>query len=240
MLTMQFSSTAASTGSITGATGVLLRAGLGDRVSCASGSAPISVRIRSTEPTAEGFVDMYLKCHRTPHARIYETIYEFREALYERVAPETIALPKQRTGASGYASGHDPQSSAARRQPVDGIPTIYLIDDEEIVRRSLARLLAQLSLPVRTFASAEEFLAETDATAGGCLILDINLAGMQGGELQRYLIAAAWPLPVIAISGSTDPRVKSEALRLGAAEFFHKPLDADALIAVIRRILGGH
>jgi FixJ family two-component response regulator len=117
---------------------------------------------------------------------------------------------------------------------LDCTRTIYLIDDEESVRRSLARLLAQLKLPVRTYASAEEFLAQVDATARGCLVVDVHLPGMKGPELQSLLNAARWSLPVIAISGSLDRQVENEALRRGAKAFLSKPFDGKTLVQSIK------
>jgi FixJ family two-component response regulator len=115
--------------------------------------------------------------------------------------------------------------------------TIYLIDDEESVRRSLGRLLTQLMLPISTFASAEEFLAQVNATARGCLIVDVHLPGMKGLELQSFLNAARWSLPVIAISGSLDRQVESEALRQGAKAFLCKPFDGKTLVQAIKRAI---
>ncbi len=117
------------------------------------------------------------------------------------------------------------------------VNTLYLIDDEASVRRSLARLLGQLMLPVRTFASAEEFLAQVDATAHGCLIVDVHLPGMKGPELQSLLEAAGWSLPIIAISGSLDRQVESEALRRGAKAFLCKPFDGKTLVQAIQRAM---
>lgn len=163
--------------------------------------------------------------------------YGFTDRLCERAALEPVAMLQQRARASGCEREREPPSPA--RETLERANTIYLIDDEECVRRSLGRLLAQLMLPVRTYASAEEFLAQTDAAARGCLIVDVHLAGMKGPELQNLLGAARWSLPVIAISGSLDPQVESEALRQGARVFLSKPLDAQTLFDVIRRALAG-
>lgn len=165
--------------------------------------------------------------------------YGFTDRLCERTALEPVAMLQQRARTSGWAREREREPKSLARETVDRTCTIYLIDDEESVRRSLARLLAQLMLPVRTYASAEEFLAQSDATARGCLIVDVHLAGMKGPELQSLLGAARWSLPVIAISGSLDPQVESEALRRGAQTFLCKPLDGTTLVGAIRRALAG-
>jgi FixJ family two-component response regulator len=67
----------------------------------------------------------------------------------------------------------------------------------------------------------------------------VHLSGMKGPELQSLLGAARWSLPVIAISGSLDPQVESEALRQGAQTFLSKPLDAKTLFDVVGRALAG-
>lgn len=115
---------------------------------------------------------------------------------------------------------------------------VYIIDDDESVRRALARLLASLGMKVQTFASAEAFLAEADDRRGACLIMDVQLLGMSGTELQRRMAEACWTLPVIAMSGAHDPVVEMEAIRRGARAFLRKPFDLKALRDAIDRTVG--
>jgi FixJ family two-component response regulator len=114
---------------------------------------------------------------------------------------------------------------------------IYVIDDDASMRRSLARLLSAVDLQVQTFASAEEFLAAVAPDSGGCLIADAQLVGMSGSELQSRMASANWRMPVIAMSGSHDRQIESEAVRLGASAFLSKPFDAQALLDAIARAL---
>ena len=100
-------------------------------------------------------------------------------------------------------------------------PTVYVIDDDANVRQSLARLLSAAERQVRTFDSAEAFLAGVDTSSGGCLVLDVQLEGMSGLDLQRLLADAGSPWPIVAMSGAE--RVESDALRLGARAFLRKP-----------------
>lgn len=160
--------------------------------------------------------------------------YGFAVNLRERPALEPVVSLAPRARPASCAWEED---SLQARTSAGGSPTIFLIDDEESVRRAVARLLAQLMLPVRTFGSAEEFLAKTDPTARGCLIVDVNLTGMKGTQLQSLLRNAHWSLPVIAISGSHDPQVESESLRLGAWAFLYKPFDAKTLIDATKAAL---
>jgi len=113
--------------------------------------------------------------------------------------------------------------------------TVYVIDDDASVRRSLARLLTSYRFNVRTFESAEAFLEDVDASADGYLILDLQLLGMSGPELQGRLSSSRWLLPVIAMSGSHDRQLEDEAIRLGARAFLPKPFEAHALLNAIAR-----
>jgi CheY-like chemotaxis protein len=112
---------------------------------------------------------------------------------------------------------------------------ICVIDDDASIRRSIERLLALNGLRVRTFASAEAFLAED--IAAGCLILDVQLLGMSGLELQKHLRSTGKTAPIIAMSGSTDARLESEAIGLGAQAFLRKPFQADGLLSEVLRAL---
>lgn len=113
---------------------------------------------------------------------------------------------------------------------------VYVVDDDASVRRSLARLLHSHGFRVQTFESAEAFLEEVDASADGYLILDLQLLGMSGPDLQGRLSATRWLLPVIAMSGSHDSQLEDEALRLGARAFLPKPFEAHALLNAIARV----
>ncbi len=88
-----------------------------------------------------------------------------------------------------------------------------------------------------TFASAEEFLAHDRAAAPGCLILDVEMPGRSGLELQRLLNDGHIPLPVIFITGHGDIPMSVKAMKAGAADFLPKPYDKHELLAAIRRAL---
>jgi CheY-like chemotaxis protein len=156
--------------------------------------------------------------------------YGYSGRLCEQRPLEQIALLEQRARTSGHA---------LRRWPSPGsvVATIYVIEDHSGIRRSLERLLEPLALPIRTFASVEEFLERVDATARGCLILDLRLEGMQGPELQYLLTSARWPLPVIVMSAEQGASCELEARRRGAKAFLRKPFEARALLDAIAQVL---
>ncbi len=127
----------------------------------------------------------------------------------------------------------------ARMRTFDGITpaqTVYVVDDDASIRRSLQRLLKTQGWLVRTFGSAETFLAELDTLPRGCLVVDVGLQGMSGLKLaERLTDALSWPL--IVMSGMHGKKGESEALRLGARAYLRKPFDPQALVNVIGRAL---
>ena len=116
---------------------------------------------------------------------------------------------------------------------------IYLIDDDESVRRALQRLLRSAGLDVQAFSSAEEFLRSGDLSQGACIILDIRMPGLTGFELQEKLTSKGIRIPVIIISAFDDAETRERARKLGATAFFRKPVDGQALLDAIQWAIGG-
>ena len=87
------------------------------------------------------------------------------------------------------------------------------------------------------FASADEFLGDPGRAGAGCLLLDVQLVGLSSQELQSRLAAEPASMPVVAMSGSPDPAVEAEAMRLGAAAFLRKPFEATSLMDAIARAM---
>jgi CheY-like chemotaxis protein len=168
-------------------------------------------------------------CRQHTHVFPTET---FAEAPDDRTRLEQIALLEQRA----RAMAHQPPV-VARLDARLAASTVYVIDDDASMRRSLARLLSTVDFRVQTFASAEEFLAAVDPDSGGCLIADAQLVGMSGSELQSRMASAKWRMPIIAMSGSHDQQIEARAVRLGASAFLSKPFDAQALLDAITRAL---
>lgn len=117
--------------------------------------------------------------------------------------------------------------------------TVYVIDDEESVRKGFALLLRSIGMMCQTFPSAEEFLAEVDPQQrSSCVVLDITMPRLNGLELQRELKRRKFRLPVIAVSARDDAETCMLARELGARFFFRKPVDDQALIDAIHWVLG--
>lgn len=113
----------------------------------------------------------------------------------------------------------------------DPDPLVYVVDDDDSVRRAFARLLRSAGHSVEVFASAREFLANANVgTCPACLVLDIELPDINGLQLQRELGAA---LPIIVITGHGDIAMTVQAMKAGACDFLPKPVDdADLLRAI--------
>lgn len=107
---------------------------------------------------------------------------------------------------------------------------VFIVDDDVSVRRSLAFLLEAHGYVVETFASAEEYLARDLHDGTGCLILDINLEGKSGTELQDELIHIEHHLPIIFITGNGNVRLSVETIRKGAINFLEKPFHEEELL----------
>jgi len=115
--------------------------------------------------------------------------------------------------------------------------TVYIIDDDEAVRDSLAFLLEAADLTVQTFESAVQFLEQASALEGGCVVTDIRMPEMTGLDLVRRLNADGSSLPVIVITGHGDVPLAVEAMRAGVVDFIEKPFDDEVMLAALRRAL---
>lgn len=119
--------------------------------------------------------------------------------------------------------------------------TIVLVDDDASVRASMARLFRSAGLELRSFASAEEFLAAPDACeSAACLIADVQMPGMRGLELQAECARRNPALPVILITAFEDPAAQRNGLSAGALAFLYKPFDGEVLLDLVRRAVDGH
>ena len=91
-------------------------------------------------------------------------------------------------------------------------------------------------MPLAAARYINSFLADVDRASNGCLLLDIQLAGMSGIDLLTLMTAENWRMPVVAMSGLHDERREADALREGARAFLRKPFDADQLFTAIQRV----
>lgn len=114
---------------------------------------------------------------------------------------------------------------------------IAIVDDDEPLREALGSVMKAAGFSSRTFASAEEFLACDDCDETACLILDVRLPGISGIELQKRLIKANSPLPIIFVTAHGDASLQDSLMRAGAAAFLYKPVRSEALLKEIRSAL---
>jgi FixJ family two-component response regulator len=114
---------------------------------------------------------------------------------------------------------------------------IYIVDDEESVRKGLSRLLRSAGMPCRDFASAEQFLVELDPQQKSCVLLDITMPRLTGLQLQDELKKRKINLPIIAVSANDEADTSSQARQLGARFFLRKPVDDQALLDAIHWVL---
>ena len=117
---------------------------------------------------------------------------------------------------------------------------IYVVDDDVSAREGVAGLIRSAGLKAMTFASAEEFLATSRAKMPSCLILDVNLPGVSGLDLQQELAKSAVQVPIIFISGHGDIPMTVRAVRAGAANFLTKPVNDEELLGAIQQCLTSH
>lgn len=113
-------------------------------------------------------------------------------------------------------------------------PTVFVVDDNPSVRKSLRALVEAAGLAVETYASATEFLAAYDATRAGCLVLDVRLKGQSGLDLQDELRRRQALLPIIVMTGYADVPTTVRAFKGGAVDFLRKPVPPKTLLAQIR------
>jgi two-component system, LuxR family, response regulator FixJ len=122
-------------------------------------------------------------------------------------------------------------------------PVVFIVDDDEAVRDSLAVMLESHGLEVWSFDSAQAFLQALVPGWQGCLLLDIKMPMMDGRELQRELARRGCRLPIVFVTGHGDVPMAVEAMKAGAADFIEKPLDPDVVLESVQRQLrapGGH
>ena len=113
---------------------------------------------------------------------------------------------------------------------------VGVVDDDENLCRSLARLLRAGGIQPITYASAESFLADTKHPQFDCLVLDIQLGGMSGIELAQQLAAEGGHIPIIFITAHDDPGAREEAEAAGCAAYFHKTDSGAEVLDAIRRV----
>jgi FixJ family two-component response regulator len=118
------------------------------------------------------------------------------------------------------------------------LPFVAVVDDEESVRSALLRLLRASRLECEGYASGEEFLSSLSTRRPDCLVLDLQMAGLNGRDVQRQLIGLQTPIPLIMITAHDEPTIREQCLADGAAAYLRKPLRGDVLIRSIHAAIG--
>src|ERR1700686_3269412 len=116
-------------------------------------------------------------------------------------------------------------------------PTVFVVDDDDLVRASIHGLLKSVGLQSETFGTAQEFLRSKRPDGPSCLVLDVRLPGVKGLEFQHQLVDAGIRIPVIFITGHGDIPMTVKAMKSGAVEFLTKPFrDQDLLDAIYQAL----
>ena len=118
--------------------------------------------------------------------------------------------------------------------------TIFILDDDDSVRKGLTRLMRASGFEVRAFADGEGFVEECMTAQRTCVLLDITMPRLSGLQVQSQLKERGIDLPIIAISASDDEDTRSMARALGARFFLRKPVDDRALLDAIAWVTGAH
>ncbi len=116
-------------------------------------------------------------------------------------------------------------------------PIVFVVDDDLSARRGVARLLTASGFRSEAFSSAEEFLARGPHDGPACLVLDLQMPGIDGLELQRRLREAGHAIPIVFLTGHANVPSSVQAMKRGAVDFLLKPFGAEDLIAAVTTAL---
>ena len=115
---------------------------------------------------------------------------------------------------------------------------IFLVEDDASVRRALKRLVRSFGYEVDAFASAGDVLNIIPTTVPDCLIVDVQMPGLNGLDLQHHLAEAGHNLPIIFITAHEDAQVRQHAMQAGAVAFLYKPFNDEVLLKAIHAATG--
>ena len=124
-----------------------------------------------------------------------------------------------------------------RSEPFPTDVVIRIVDDDDSVRRALTRLVESMGMRAESFASPEQLLTRGPDERVGCLLLDVQLPGMDGFELHRRIVAEGQATPVIFITAHPHEAARSRARQAEAVAFLEKPFDDEALLSALRSAL---
>ncbi len=116
-------------------------------------------------------------------------------------------------------------------------PVVYVVDDDPSIGKALERLMRSAGHKVRTFTSALDFLNDRELEAPACLVLDVNMPGLNGLELQEYLADKDISLPIVFITGYGTVPESVKAMKAGAVDFLQKPFSDNDLLRAISQAI---
>jgi len=116
-------------------------------------------------------------------------------------------------------------------------PTVFIVDDDEAVRKGLCLLLKSVSIRTETFSSAQEFMDAYNPARTGCLVLDVRMPGMSGLDLQTHLAEKGYKIPIIIITGHGDVPMAVRAVKMGAVDLIEKPFRDQVLLECVQKAL---
>ena len=144
---------------------------------------------------------------------------------------------RTRDGPGRDERGRNAASAESAAAAADGRhPVVRVVDDDPALLRALTLLLETAGFRVSTYGGAEAFLRDPD-TSPGCAVLDLQMTGAGGLELQQAILEAENPLPVIFLTGRGDIHSSVRAMKSGAVDFLTKPVSGEELLAAVRRAL---
>lgn len=127
--------------------------------------------------------------------------------------------------------------SGGRGRRVSSKPIVYVVDDDESLRRALALLINSVDLEVQVFATPAAFLAHPRPDRPACVVLDLRMPGASGLAVQEELVRAGAILPILFLSGHADVSTSVRAMKAGAVDFLEKPFHDQALLDAVHQAL---
>ena len=116
-------------------------------------------------------------------------------------------------------------------------PVVFVVDDDESVRKALKRLIKSVGMNVETFATARDFMSRPQYEGPSCLVLDVRMPGLSGFDLQEELAKAGLTMPIIFITGHGNIPMSVRAIKAGALDFLEKPFEDQALLDLIQNAI---
>ena len=115
-------------------------------------------------------------------------------------------------------------------------PIVAIVDDDDLVRRALRRLVRSLSFHPADFDSGEAFLDSLDESTPFCVLLDLYMPDMNGLQVLAQMRGRNLHVPTIIITGNSQPEMRSQCIEAGAPAYLQKPLDPDTVLSTIRSV----